>query len=205
MRPLPLTCLALVPAALLLLAGCGGDGVAVRRTDSDAVRDLSGNWNATDSQTTARALIAKALSQSWADDFRAAHNGAKPVIKIGRIIVEVPGEVIDTDIFIDDLVTAIHENGKARVVASNKENDQAREERKQQDVHASEGTRKESFQEIGADYLLVGTIKTQNDQQGGQQQKFYSTTIKVTDVKTQEQIGFWNHKIAKDVSRDKYK
>lgn len=191
-------------AAVALLAGCGDDGVTVTRTDSNAVRDLSGNWNATDVQTTAQDLIAQAMRKSWADDFRAAHNGAKPVIKIGRIVVEA-NEVIDTDLLTNDLVEAIQENGKARVVASNKENDQAREERKQQDVQASEATRKESFQELGADFLLIGTIKTQNDQQGGKQQKFYVTTIKVTDVKTQEQIGFWTHKIAKDVSRSNYK
>jgi penicillin-binding protein activator len=194
-----------VPVALVALAGCGDDAVTVHRTDTNAVRDLSGNWNATDAQETAKALIAKAMAQPWADDFRAAHNNTKPVIKIGRIRVEVPGEVIDTDIFTDDLVTALQESGKVKVVASNAENDQAREERKQQDVHASDATRKESFQETGSDFLLVGTIKTQNDQQGGQQQKFYAITIKVTDVKTQEQIGFWSHKIEKDVSRANYK
>jgi len=193
-----------IPVAVIALAGCG-DPVVVHRTDNDAVRDLSGNWNKTDSQLTAKSLIEKAMAQSWADDFRTAHNGAKPIIKIGRIRVEVPGEVIDTDVFTNALVTALQESGKVRVVASNAENDQARDERKQQDVNASEATRKESFQELGSDYLLVGKIATQNDQQGGQQQKFYAVSIRLTDVKTQEQIGFWNKEITKDVSRSNYK
>jgi uncharacterized protein (TIGR02722 family) len=206
MRQSHFAALLTIPAAIIALglAGCG-DAVVVQRTDNDAVRDLSGNWNKTDSQLTAKALIAKALAQSWADDFRTAHNGAKPIIKIGRIRVEVPGEVIDTDIFTNALVTALQESGKVRVVAANSENDQAREERKQQDVNASETTRKESFQELGSDYLLVGKIATQNDQQGGQQQKFYAVSIRLTDVKTQEQIGFWNKEITKDVSRNNYK
>lgn len=203
MRPSHLAALLAIPLAVIAIAGCG-DAVVVQRTDNDAVRDLSGNWNKTDSKLTAQALIAKALAQSWADDFKTAHN-AKPIIKIGRIKVEVPGEVIDTDIFTQALVQALQESGKVRVVASNAENDQAREERKQQDVNASEATRKESFQELGADYLLVGKIATQNDQQGGQQQKFYATSIRLTDVKTQEQIGFWTKEITKDVSRKNYK
>jgi PBP1b-binding outer membrane lipoprotein LpoB len=203
MRLSNLAALLTIPAAYIALSGCG-DAVVVHRTDNDAVRDLSGNWNKTDSQLTAKALIAKAMAQSWADDFKAAHN-AKPIIKIGRIRVEVPGEVIDTDVFTNALVTALQESGKVRVVAANAENDQAREERKQQDVNASEATRKESFQELGSDYLLVGKIATQNDQQGGQQQKFYAVSIRLTDVKTQEQIGFWNKEITKDVSRNNYK
>ncbi len=204
MRPSFFAALLAIPAAVIALAGCG-DPVVVNRTDNDAVRDLSGNWNKTDSKITAKELIAKALSQSWADDFRTAHNSNKPVVKIGRIRVEVPGEVIDTDVFTNALVTALQESGKVRVVASNAENDQAREERKQQDVNASEATRKESFQELGSDFLLVGKIATQNDQQGGKQQKFYAVSIRLTDVKTQEQIGFWNTEITKDVSRSNYK
>src|SRR5271170_7299449 len=96
-----------IPVVLIALASCGGDPVVVHRTDNDAVRDLSGNWNKTDSKLTAKDLIAKAMAQSWADDFKTAHNGNKPIIKIGRIRVELPGEVIDTDVFTNALVTAL--------------------------------------------------------------------------------------------------
>jgi hypothetical protein len=198
MRPLlALTAFILLPTTLALTTGCGEQKIT--RTDENAVIDISGNWNATDSRLVAEALIAQALQSPWADDFKKVNNRT-PVVKIGRIKPITNGDVINTNIFADDLVRALISSGKARAVASTSEVDQAREERKEQDVHASEATRKPGFQEIGTDYLIIGTIEVQDDQADGKRQKFYSTTIKLTDVKTQEQIPF-NKKISKVVER----
>jgi PBP1b-binding outer membrane lipoprotein LpoB len=196
------TALLLLPATLALTSGCGG--TTVNRTESNAVRDLSGNWNATDSRVTAEALIADCTARPWADNFQKTHNRV-PVVKVGRIRVVTNGDVVNTEIFTNDLIRALVNSGKAEAVASNSENDQAREERKQQDVQASEETRKESFQETGADFLIIGTINVQDDQADGRMQKFYSTDLKMTDVKTQKQVWLGNHKIAKDVKRSSYK
>ena len=203
MRPLSL-CLGLILVpALALLSGCGEKTVS--RTGSEAVRDLSGNWNATDSNVTAAALIQQAIKaeSAWADNF-AKKNNRIPVVKIGKIIVRTD-EPINTEIFTNDLIRAIVNSGKAEAVASSAESVQAREERKEQDVNASEATRKESFQETGADFLMIGTINTQNDQEAGKMQKFYSTDIKLSDIKTQKLVGMFNHKIAKDIDRANYK
>lgn len=199
LAPLALV-LALVPG-LALFTGCGEKTVS--RTDTKAVRDLSGNWNATDSRVTAEALVDQALKLPWADNFQKKNNRL-PVVKVGKIIVRVD-EPINTTIFTNDLIRAIVNSGKAEAVASSAEATQAREERKEQDVNASEATRKESFQETGADYLIIGEINTQNDQEGGKMQKFYSTDVKLTDIKTQKLVGLFNHKIAKDIDRSNYK
>lgn len=199
MRPiLALTALILLPTTLALTTGCGDQKIT--RTDENAVIDLSGNWNATDSRFVAESLITQALQSPWADDFKKANNRT-PVVKIGRIKPITNGDVINTDIFANDLVRAIVNSGKARAVASTSESDQAREERKEQDVHAGEATRKPGFQETGTDYLIIGTINVQDDQAGGKRQKFYSTDLKLTDVKTQEQVWFGNKKISKLVER----
>jgi PBP1b-binding outer membrane lipoprotein LpoB len=195
---LRLTIALLVPA-LAMMSGCGD--TKVTRESPNSVRDLSGNWNATDSRETAEALINQFLTRSWADDFRTAHNGQKPIVKIGRIVVRSNGDVIATDIFTNDLITALVDSGKARAVASNSETDQAREERKEQDVHASEATRKESFQELGADFLILGAINVQDDQDGGRKQKFYAVDLQLTDIKTQEQVASASKKISKYVER----
>jgi penicillin-binding protein activator len=199
MRPLLATAaLVLLPASLALMPGCGG--TTVTRTEDNAVRDLSGNWNATDSRLVADALIADCLQRPWADDFKRTNNRA-PVVKVGRVKVVTNGDVVNTEIFTDDLVTALINSGKAKAVASNAEVDQAREERKQQDVNASEATRKESFQETGADFLIIGTINVQDDQAGNQKQKFYATKLQLTHIKTQELVWQQTKKIAKDVTR----
>lgn len=201
MRTAPLALALVLVPALALLPGCGEKTVA--RTANNAVRDLSGNWNATDSRVTAEALVDQALKLPWADNFQKKNNRL-PVVKVGKIIVRVD-EPINTTIFTNDLVRAIVNSGKAEAVASSTEAVQAREERKEQDVNASEATRKESFQETGTDFLIIGEINTQNDQEGGKMQKFYSTDVKLTDVKTQKLVGMFNHKIAKDIERSDYK
>jgi hypothetical protein len=199
MRAMPLLTVALLVPVLAVMSGCGD--TQVTRESPNSVRDLSGNWNATDSRETAEAVTTQFLTRSWADDFRVAHNGQKPVVKIGRITVRSNGDVIATDIFTNDLITALVDSGKARAVASNSETDQAREERKQQDVHASEATRKESFQELGADFLIQGVINVQDDQDGDRKQKFYAVDLKMTDIKTQEQVASASKKISKYVKR----
>jgi penicillin-binding protein activator len=199
--PLIATCC--LSATLLIMSSCG-DETTVRRTESDATRDLSGNWNATDSRLTAEALIADCVSRPWMDNFNKANNRL-PVVKVGRVKVVTNGDVVNTEIFTNDLVRSLINSGRAEAVASTSEVDQAREERKQQDVNASEATRKEGFQETGADFLIIGTINVQDDQAGGKMQKFYSTDLKMTDIKTQKQVWIGNHKIAKDVTRSNYK
>lgn len=199
MRPYIATALVLLlPTSLVLTTGCGGK--TVTRTDENAVIDLSGNWNATDSRQVADALIADCLEFPWADQFKAKHNRI-PVVKTGRIKVVTNGDVVNTEIFTNDLQRALLRSGKAQPVASNSETDQAREERKDQDVNASEATRKESFQETGTDFLIIGTINVQDDQAGGTKQKFYSVDLKMTDVKTQQQVWIGNKKISKLVQR----
>lgn len=199
MRPsIALVALLLLPATLALTTGCGGQ--TVTRTEENAVIDLSGNWNATDSRQVADALIADCLDFPWADQFKTKNNRI-PVVKVGRVKVVTNGDVVNTEIFTNDLLRALLRSGKATPVASSSENDQAREERKQQDVNASEATRKESFQETGADFLIIGTINVQDDQADGKRQKFYSTDLKMTDIKTQQQVWLGNKKISKLIQR----
>jgi uncharacterized protein (TIGR02722 family) len=193
--------IAAVLASPLAVIGCGG--TTVNRTDTNAVRDLSGNWNATDSQEVASSMIADITSDPWLEKFR-EKNGRDPVIKVGHV-VNRSNEDISTKIFTNDIRRALRKTGKVDVVASSDETSQARDERKDQDVNASAESRKESFQETGADMLLEGSIEVQHDQDGREKQKFYSTDLSLTDIKTQRLLWEGNHKVAKDVNRSKYK
>ncbi len=176
---------------------------AIVRTDPNAVRDLSGNWNATDSQETATAMIADVLARPWLDSFNKANN-RQPVIKVGKVKNSTT-EDIATGIFTDDIQRELLNSGKAIPVQSNGDVDEVRDERKDQAVNSAAETRKESFQETGADYLLKGEILVQHDQAGSEKQKFYSVNLWLVDIKTQRQVWIGNKKIAKDVNRAKYK
>lgn len=199
MRPyLAVIAILLLPATLALTTGCGQK--TVTRTEDNAVRDLSGNWNATDSRVVAEALIADCLKSPWAENFKRTNNRL-PVVKVSRVKVVTNGDVVNTQIFTDEVVSALINSGMAEAVASNADVDQAREERKQQDVNASEATRKESFQETGADFLIMGSINVQDDQAGNRQQKFYATKLQLTDIKTQKLVWQKTKDISKDIVR----
>ena len=195
--PLALVLLAALAAPTLLVTGCGK---TVQRVDQNSVIDLSGDWNDVDSTQTAQAMIAGAMSNPWADNFRAKKN-QDPTVKVGRVTVRTNGDVVNTEIFTNDLVRAFINSGKVAVVASNSETDQARAERADQDKNASEATRKESFQEQGCDFLLTGSISVQDDQDGGKKVKFYSVDLKLTDIQSQRMVWTDNKKIKKFVNR----
>lgn len=196
------------PTLLLLALACGtlgitalaGCGKTVDREDPTTVIDLSGNWNDVDSQQVAEAMIAKSMLSPWADNFIAAHK-KNPTVKVGRVVVRTDGDVINTEIFTNDLVRAFINSGKVDVVASSGDTDQTRAERADQDKNASEATRKESFQEQGCDFLLTGTIGSQNDQEGGKQVKFYSIDLSLTDIQSQKKVWMDNKKIKKFIKR----
>jgi PBP1b-binding outer membrane lipoprotein LpoB len=192
-----LACLALVPA-LAVLPACGK---TVKREDVNTVRDLSGNWNDTDSRLTAEALSVDALKHPWIDTYTAKHVGKKPVVKVGKIVTRTNGDVINTEIFTNDLLRAFINSGKVEAVGGGNDAEQIRQERSEQDKNASEATRKESFQETGADFLLTGSINVADDQEGGDKVKFYSVDLKLVDITSAKQVWLGNHKIKKFVER----
>ena len=190
-----------IPLALCAVALVGtGCGPKVERVDVNTTIDLSGDWNDTDSRQTAEALIGDQYLVKWAETYAQQH-GRKPVVKIGRITVRSNGDVIATDIFANDLVRTLVNRQMADAVAATAETDQARQERLEQEKHASATTRKENFQETGSDFLILGTINVQDDQSDGKKVKFYSVDLKMTEVQTQKQVWFGNHKIKKAVKR----
>lgn len=195
--PLLIIACAAVGTAAATLAGCGK---TVSRENPKTVYDLSGNWNDIDSQQTAEVMIAKSMLSPWADNFIAAHK-KNPTVKVGRVVVRTDGDVINTEIFTNDLVRAFINSGKVDVVASSGDTEQTRAERAEQDKNASESTRKESFQEQGCDFLLTGSIGVQNDQEGDQQIKFYSVDLSLTDIQSQKKVWMDNNKFKKKINR----
>ncbi len=194
---LSLLALAALTTSTIAVSGCGK---TVERVDQNTVVDLSGDWNDVDSKQTAEAMIADSLKRPWADDFRTKKT-RNPTVKVGRVVVRTDGDVINTEIFTNDLVREFINSGKVDVVASTNDTDQTRAERADQDKNASEATRKEGFQEQGSDFLLTGSIGVQNDQEGSEKVKFYSVDLKLTDVQSQRQVWIGNKKIKKIVKR----
>ena len=195
-RPLLIAALAAAPV-FIIFSGCG---TSVERIDPITAVDVSGTWNDTDSRLVAEEMVKDCLTRPWADEFNKKH-GKIPVVKVRRITVRTQGEVINTAIITDDLISELINSGKAKAVASDAESDQARTERSEQEKHASNDTRKENFQETGSDYILVGSIESQDDQEGNKALKFYKATFRLVDVTTQDIVWQRSKPVKKLVKR----
>jgi hypothetical protein len=189
-------------AVILALVGCG-PSKQVSRIGEDTTTDLSGDWNDTDSRLVADEMIRDVLDQPWLEDYIESNN-TKPTVIVGRV-VNRSHEHIETRTFIKNLERALLNSGKVDFVASSDEREQVRTERKEQAKHASEETAKAPGQETGADFMLIGTITSIIDQEGGQRVKFYQTNLELVNIETNRKVWIGEKKIKKLISQDRYK
>lgn len=183
-------------AALGLLAGCG---TSVTRMESGEVKDLSGAWNDTDSRLVSEEMIQDALGRPWIDEHV---RGAKkpPAVIVGEVR-NLSHEHINVNTFVADMERALINSGKVKFVASRVEREEVRDERKDQDVHAREDTRKPMGRELGADFMLKGTINTIIDVSGRTQVRFYQVDLTLISLADNTITWVGQKKIKKLVER----
>lgn len=181
-----------------LLAACS---TSVERIDSSEVRDLSGAWNDTDSRLVSEEMIADVMSRPWIDNHERSKR-KQPVVIVGEVR-NLSHEHINTVTFVADLERALINSGRVEMVASSKERGEIRDERKDQDLNAREDTRKEMGQEVGADYMLKGTINTIIDVDGSDQIRFYQVDLNLISLADNRKVWQGQKKIKKDVKRAK--
>jgi penicillin-binding protein activator len=191
--------LSVVAAALGAILGAAACATSVTRMNADTVKDVSGHWNDTDSRLVAQEMISDCLARPWYSDAQ-SRLGKNPVVIVGRVRNE-SSEHIDADTFVQDLQRALINSGKVDFVASKRERGEVRDERLDQDTNASEDTRKAMGREIGADYMLDGTINSIVDQEGGRAVVYYQTNLRLVDMKTNEIVWNGEKKIKKYVKR----
>lgn len=186
---------------VLALAGCAApsQSVQVTRLDADAAVDLSGRWNDTDSRLVAEQMIRDALASPWSDEAHARLQ-RKPVV-IVQAVRNRSLEHIDTSMFIQELQRALINSGRITFVASAAEREQLRAERRDQDLNATDETRKGMGSELGADYALGGEINATLDKSGGTSIMSYQVTLKLTDLETNQIAWTGLKKIKKRVQR----
>ncbi|MDA3961156.1 MAG: penicillin-binding protein activator LpoB [Planctomycetota bacterium] len=185
---------------ILALAGCGGQ--TIDRVDPNTTIDLVPEWNDVDSRQVAEEMIADSLTRPWANEFMAKHD-KKPIVRLApdEVRVRTNGDVINKDIFLNDIRRAFINSGKVTVVSSRDESSATRAELAEQQEYATDETKHQQRQEFGADYILHGTINVQDQEEGRRSIKFYSVDLWLTDVQTRVQVWAGNKKIKKDVTR----
>lgn len=181
--------------AALMLNGCSTE---VKRVGVDEVKDLSGNWNDTDSRLVSEEMIRDSLSGGWIARHEKKHKN-QPTVIVGEMR-NLSHEHINTRTFIADLERAFVNSGRVDVVASKTEREGIRDERKDMDLNASEKTRKAAGNETGADYMLIGTINTIIDASGKEQIRFYQIDLTLISTVDNRKVWTGQKKLKKDVT-----
>jgi uncharacterized protein (TIGR02722 family) len=188
--------------AAALIVGCSSSR-QVTRMEPDTQTDLSGRWNDTDARLVAQEMISDCLSRVWLTDFAAAQ-GRKPVVTVGRIR-NVTDEHINTETFTKDFERELLNAGQVKFVGTMDERQDVREERADQSEYASAETIKQLRNETGADFVLLGAVKTITDEAEGQRVVFYQTDLELINVESNEKVWIGTKKIKKGISQGQFK
>ena len=186
-------------AVALGLSSCA-TAPKVTRTDASEQIDLSGEWNDTDSQLVSADMIKDVLSRPWLDDFTKNKN-QKPKVIVGTILNK-SYEHINTETFIKDLERELVNSGRVVFVASKDERGEVRDERKDQQTGFTESTTVKQFgKELGADFMLKGTLNSIMDEIKGKKVVYYQTDLELVDMETNAKVWLGQKKIKKFVKR----
>jgi len=180
------------------LAACGGE-TKVTRVDSEVVTDLSGRWNDTDSRMVAETMVKEALDYDWLNNFSNSKH-RRPVVVVGTVLNN-SHEHINVQTFVTDLERELTNSQKVTFVAGKDEREEVRTERKEQAMYAREDTQKAPGKEIGADYMMKGTIATILDEADGTKAMFYQVDLQMVDLETNAKVWFGQKKIKKVIEK----
>jgi len=190
-----------VAALVLLLAGLAGCGAEtkVTRVDAGVVTDLSGRWNDTDSRMVAESMVKEALEYPWLSNFSQT-NRRQPVVVVGTVLNN-SHEHINVQTFVTDLERELTNSQKITFVAGKTERDEVRTERKEQAMYSREDTQRAPCNEIGADYMMKGTIATIRDEADGTKAMFYQVDLQMVDLESNAKVWFGQKKIKKVIEK----
>jgi uncharacterized protein (TIGR02722 family) len=188
-------------AALMLACAlfAGGCATSVERVDVAKTIDLSGAWNDTDSQLVSAEMIQDVMARAWLDDFTRAQK-RQPSVIVGEVR-NLSHEHINVNTFVGDLERSMINSNKVQFVASSTERQEIRDERKDQDLNATEATRKAMGAETGADFMLKGSINTIIDASGKTQLRFYQVDLTLISLADNRKVWVGQKKIKKLVER----
>lgn len=169
----------------------------VQRLDVDDDRDISGKWNDVDSRLTSDAMITQVLEDDWLRNFTSAEKD-KPVVIVG-FVTNKSHEHIDAETFMKDIERSFIESKKVRLVQGGEKREAVRGERADQQTNASQSTMKKWGLEVGADFMMQGSINTIVDAYKRQKIVYYQVNLELTNIQTNEIVWIGEKKIKKYV------
>ncbi|WP_101758199.1 penicillin-binding protein activator LpoB [Oceanicoccus sp. KOV_DT_Chl] len=184
--------------AVLFISACG---TTVKRIDANETVDLSGAWNDSDSRMVAEEMVRDALSRPWISQF-SAKAGHSPAVIVGTVR-NLSHEHINVNTFVADMSRELVNSGIVEFVASSSERGEIRDERKDQDLNATEDSRNAAGRERGADFMLKGEINTIIDTEGKEQVRYYQVDLTMVSMADNRKVWLGQKKIKKLIKNGK--
>ena len=181
-------------AAMALIASCD-TSKRVTRVDETEQIDLSGRWNDVDSRLVAAEMVNDGLSRPWLQDF-VQEEGKKPAIIVG-LVKNRSSEHIATETFINDIEREFINSGKVRLVQGGEFREELRAEKADQQNNASLETVKRFGRELGADFILQGSVNSITDSNSKTKVVYYQVDMELTNIETNEKVWIGSKKIKK--------
>ncbi len=183
--------------AFVLVTSCA---TKVERIDADTVTDLSGYWNDTDVRIVADTLVEECVNANAITNY-INQNNKLPVVIVGTIRND-SDEHLDTSILAKKFEAALINSGRVDFVASAQEREQLRDERNDQQINSSDATASRLGNETGADFMLIGAIKTIVDSNTKDQTRTYYVNAELVDIETNRKLWIGeNSEIKKYITR----
>ena len=186
----------LVVLTIALINGCANRKIT--RVDPNETIDLSGRWNDSDSRLVSEEMIGDLLTSAWIPRYLKA-NDKRPVVVVG-LVENKSHEHINSETFIKDVEKAIIRDGNIRLVVAGEKRNELRKERAEQQDYASPETTKKWGKELGADFILQGTINSIVDSYKKQKVVTYQIDLQLTNIETNEVVWMADKTIKKKIS-----
>ena len=186
----------LVVLTIALINGCANRKIT--RVDPNETIDLSGRWHDSDSRLVSEEMIGDLLTSAWIPRYLKA-NDKRPVVVVG-LVENKSHEHINSETFIKDVEKAIIRDGNIRLVVAGEKRNELRKERAEQQDYASPETTKKWGKELGADFILQGTINSIVDSYKKQKVVTYQIDLQLTNIETNEVVWMGDKKIKKQIS-----
>lgn len=189
----------LIASAILTLGSC--TSFEGEYSDPTSVEIVDDRWNETDARVTAEKIIASMLSKGWLKAFKERNGGTRPLVIVGDVANRTD-EHIDTKALADFISDELINSGRVRFVdAANREKILKEINYQNDSGMVSEKTSKRKGRQVGADFLLFGTISSSVHTQEGLKRVTYQTNLRLTDLETAEITWSGKHLITKRFKR----
>ncbi len=180
----------------VIFLGCG----SVTRVSSSQTTDLSGRWNDTDSRLVAEEMTKSVIEETWREDFINTHQNNKPVVIVG-VILNKSHEHIEAETFIKDIEREVIKTKTVRIVANSVFREKLRNEKMNQGGFVNPTTQKQFGRELGADFMMYGSINAIVDTHKKNKVVFYQINLELADLATNEVVWIGDKKIKKILKR----